>query len=467
MEAALEYLIKATPRERLEYLQPGQDGPPGVRIHVTPRGARGYYPSDIPDIREEEPGAHDRFSDAPDIAVDRTELEPEEEREVEVVQAPEAKPESSSDAKPRKKASLKTFMVNVDTNVGSQRIANRRRLREGKQEIRVIDKVEMLSPVLSDVFNKDFRISDFQDMYSTALENFSTDIIDISTFVFGDITDQGIKIAVDIRGNARGQMERAGFMLREFKRPKSGVNEGKLEVKHEAFTLFPMFQEKGVAADINEHVEKEYEQLGVHSIHLTANVDIGGYAWARQGYDFENLTERKKIRKRFIDQISQLSKGRRRYVPPDEYDATLGHKLSDLQESGDLQAVFEELYPDQDWSELKDLGDERLEELWELEDEGEEKVLKWSELLEKIETVRPSGKAPRISGDDSVRAVTQIEKFKHAWEFAEWHFNGEHLGKEFMLGSWWEARKILDKKSKGYQVGKEYFAAKRNKKNTS
>ena len=36
-----------------------------------------------------------------------------------------------------------------------------------------------------------------------------------------------------------------------------------------------------------------------------------------------------------------------------------------------------------------------------------------------------------------------------------------------MLGSWWEARKILDKKSKGYQVGKEYFAAKRNKKNTS
>jgi hypothetical protein len=304
-------------------------------------------------------------------------------------------------------------------------------------------------------------------MYSTELENFSTDITDISTFVFGNITDQGIKVAVDIRGNARGRMERAGFMLREFKRPKSGVNEGKLEVKHEAFTLFPMFQEKGVAADINEHVEKEYEQLGVHSIDLTANADIGGYAWARQGYDFKNLTERKKIRKRFIDQIYQLSKGRRRYVPPDEYDATLGHKLSDLQESGDLQAVFEELYPDQDWSELKDLADDRLEELWELEDEGEEKVLKWSELLEKIEAVRSSGKAPRISGDDSVRAVTQIEKFKHAWEFAEWHLNGEHLGKEFMLGSWWEARKILDKKSKGYQVGKEYFAAKRNKKNTS
>ena len=87
LEAALEYLIKATPGERLEYLTPGEPAPSDTRIHTGSRGGRGYYPSEVA-VAEEE-------IEAP------SELEPEEEREVEVVQAPEAKPESSSDAKPR------------------------------------------------------------------------------------------------------------------------------------------------------------------------------------------------------------------------------------------------------------------------------------------------------------------------------------------------------------------------------
>jgi len=36
-----------------------------------------------------------------------------------------------------------------------------------------------------------------------------------------------------------------------------------------------------------------------------------------------------------------------------------------------------------------------------------------------------------------------------------------------LLGSKWDAVKILDKKSPGYQIGKAYFAAKRNEKNIS
>ena len=436
LEAALEYLIKATPGERLEYLTPGEPAPGDTRIHTGSRGGRGYYPSEVA-VAEEE-------AEAP------SELEPEEEREVEVVQAPEAKPESSSDVKPRRKAQLAPPIPETRNSKGHKIVQSGVR------------------PVLARIFHKGFKVSDFQDMYSTGLDDFSTIIEDIRTYdaafttELSDIEDavttkKGVRIRVDIQDEL-GKL--AGSMTRSFKR----VN-GELRVNHHSFMVNSFYQGKGLAADINENVEEEYEKLGVHSIALSANADIGGYAWARQGYDFGTRNGLGQMKIRFKQQISQLSKGRY-YVPPDEYDGTLSQKLRDLQASGDLQAVFEELYPDQDWSELTDLGDERLEELWD-EDEGEEKVLEWSELLEKIETVRLSGKAHRMSADDSVRAVTQIEKFKHAWEFAEWHFNGEHLGKEFMLGSNWTAKKILDKESKGYQIGKEYFAAKRNKKNTS
>ena len=37
---------------------------------------------------------------------------------------------------------------------------------------------------------------------------------------------------------------------------------------------------------------------------------------------------------------------------------------------------------------------------------------------------------------------------------------GEHLGKQFMLGTEWNGKKMLDKESKSYKMGKAYFALK-------
>jgi len=83
LEAALEYLIKATAGEKLEYLSPGEKAPGDTKIHTTPRGAKGYYPSEV--ARGEE-----------DAEVP-PELAPGEEQEVEVVQALEATPKLSSE----------------------------------------------------------------------------------------------------------------------------------------------------------------------------------------------------------------------------------------------------------------------------------------------------------------------------------------------------------------------------------
>jgi len=83
LEAALEYLIKATPGESLEYLNPGEKPPGETPVRTTQRGARGYYPSEVAGGEEE--------------AAAPREAEPTEEREIEAVQAPEAKTKALSE----------------------------------------------------------------------------------------------------------------------------------------------------------------------------------------------------------------------------------------------------------------------------------------------------------------------------------------------------------------------------------
>lgn len=71
LEKALDYLFKAQPGERLEYLKPGEKPPKGAQLQRGARGGRGYYPSEVREVKEEA-----------DV------LEAPEEQELDVVQAP-------------------------------------------------------------------------------------------------------------------------------------------------------------------------------------------------------------------------------------------------------------------------------------------------------------------------------------------------------------------------------------------
>ena len=53
LEKAIEYLVKANPGERFEYLKPGEKAPDNTQIHTTKRGARGYYPSEVGKLESE------------------------------------------------------------------------------------------------------------------------------------------------------------------------------------------------------------------------------------------------------------------------------------------------------------------------------------------------------------------------------------------------------------------------------
>lgn len=65
-------------------------------------------------------------------------------------------------------------------------------------------------------------------------------------------------------------------------------SDGNLVAGHTILELDPSVQGGRFAADFNAHMEQWYREQGVSRIELTANIDVGGYAWASAGYDFSN-----------------------------------------------------------------------------------------------------------------------------------------------------------------------------------
>jgi len=61
-------------------------------------------------------------------------------------------------------------------------------------------------------------------------------------------------------------------------------HEGKLVAVHSNFELKSDLQAGGIAKDLMVAQLAEYERMGVDKIELSANLDVGGYAWARYGF---------------------------------------------------------------------------------------------------------------------------------------------------------------------------------------
>jgi hypothetical protein len=63
-------------------------------------------------------------------------------------------------------------------------------------------------------------------------------------------------------------------------------------VNHNYLVLDPGQRGQGFATRFNAHAEETYRANGIKMITLHANIDVGGYAWARAGYDFRNAQTR-------------------------------------------------------------------------------------------------------------------------------------------------------------------------------
>lgn len=80
------------------------------------------------------------------------------------------------------------------------------------------------------------------------------------------------RAALSVRGD--------GFVMeREFVR-----RGGELQVDNKLLSLHPSIQGKGYGTKILQASIQEYKRLGVTRMNVTANINVGGYTWAKMGY---------------------------------------------------------------------------------------------------------------------------------------------------------------------------------------
>lgn len=76
------------------------------------------------------------------------------------------------------------------------------------------------------------------------------------------------------------------------------IENGRTVVDHELLRIDGNVQGQGFAQAFNAQAFDWYRQSGVEKVELLANADVGGYAWARAGYDFSGPDDADEIRQR-------------------------------------------------------------------------------------------------------------------------------------------------------------------------
>lgn len=66
--------------------------------------------------------------------------------------------------------------------------------------------------------------------------------------------------------------------------------DGKIECHHSIFKLDPALQGKGISKQVFAKLYTEYQRMGVDELTVDANLDVGGYTWAKYGFAVDRAT---------------------------------------------------------------------------------------------------------------------------------------------------------------------------------
>jgi len=113
-----------------------------------------------------------------------------------------------------------------------------------------------------------YNYTDEKTGLSTRVDSIRSNGPGFSTYVSGSILDRA--------GNVVGGFERDI-------RPA-----GQATVHHGGMVLEEEHQGQGFATRFNVRAEAAYREHGIKRITLNANIDVGGYSWARAGYEFND-----------------------------------------------------------------------------------------------------------------------------------------------------------------------------------
>ena len=290
-----------------------------------------------------------------------------------------------------------------------------------------------------------------EDQLRTTLQSGRVEIVPKSAMRYEDLIEKGrpsdfaglydgagvsVLARVEERGN---EFVKVNFTLTD---PASGRDVAKMvrsfnsdgSVEHDTFIIAPEFQGRGMAASVNERAEEAYRAAGFSSIYMTADIDVGKYTWALQGYDFETEDGRDWMRarlKRF------LSTGSRATQP------TAGTKFTTTSGDGEILGLEGQNY-------IISVGEDRS-------------------------VVGPEGMRAMLANSDDARyekLAAENGGFEHSWDFAglddgeqyDWKTDSKsgkgHLGKAFLLSNYvheWDGRKSLQEGDLGYAIGQRYY----------
>lgn len=174
----------------------------------------------------------------------------------------------------------------IDKRMGKSGSLDISKLYEGssiESSIESGKKREFVQSLLGDLTQEGFN-------YVLSGDNFSSRMIDFEAFDTGG--SMYLETGSVILNKDRKQI---GSIIR-----KLGKNgDGNLVVENTELNLDKKYQGKGIASNIYSRSEDLWRHLSKGNpfeIHLTANISVGVYAWAKKGFDFINNNELQKAK---------------------------------------------------------------------------------------------------------------------------------------------------------------------------
>lgn len=124
--------------------------------------------------------------------------------------------------------------------------------------------------------------------YSDLIKVFGTTFDDEGNLVDAQV-DVGFTfdgVGPDGKPNKENALIHRSFM-RQMRELPDGTLKTEFIVRHELFDLPSSIKGGGLAAEVTRSSLAEYDKLGADAIALSANIDVGGYAWASYGYGWD------------------------------------------------------------------------------------------------------------------------------------------------------------------------------------
>ena len=267
--------------------------------------------------------------------------------------------------------------------------------------------------------------------------------------------------------------DKVGTLTRRF-----SYDDDELSVEHAYFQLEGNMQGKGVSHDLLWQSEQLYDALMVDRVTVTANLDVGGYTWAKFGFEFADDYEAEEMKNTFLSWAMEETGwdefgyendwGEYGYPPEERWDgdtleaieeqqSDLGERISDLREKLDELKALPDDHEEEDTADTKeDLVQEAEENLQEAQDEYERLERHYDETAEEWNKFEQAW-------NDFSELKEEIAYMSQPWEFASFTHNGDHVGKKLMLGTSWEGVRHRREGGDGQRLFDEYTESKRGK----